>query len=139
MADIFSRKKRSQVMSLIRSKNTKPEFALRKLVSAALYPQGYRYKINYKRLPGKPDIAFISQKIAIFADGDFWHGYTFQKIKGRLPRKYWHAKIKGNIERDKKTNRTLKRNGWKVIRIWDHDIRKNPDKVLKKITAAVLE
>src|SRR5581483_1224582 len=128
MPDVLSKKKRSEVMSLIRSRNTKPEIALRKIVSTALYQKGYRYRIHYKRLPGSPDLAFVSQKVAVFVDGAFWHGYTFKKIKGRLPEKYWHAKILGNIKRDKKINRALKRSGWKVVRIWEHDLIKKPHK-----------
>jgi DNA mismatch endonuclease (patch repair protein) len=137
MADIFSKERRSQVMSLIKSKNTKPELALRKLVSSNLYPLGYRYRIHYKKLRGKPDITFVAQKIAIFVDGTFWHGYDFKNRKKKLPNEYWLSKIAANIGRDKKTNRELKKSGWRVIRIWEHDLRKNPQKVLALIRQAL--
>lgn len=137
MTDVFSKKKRSEVMSLIRSTNTKPEIALRKIVSISLYPRGYRYRIHYKKLLGRPDIVFVSKKVAVFVDGAFWHGYTFKQIESRLPKKYWHAKIMGNVERDQRINKALKKAGWKVIRFWEHDVLKKPDKVLKAIVAAV--
>lgn len=137
MADVFSKEKRSQVMSLIRAKNTKPELALRKLISTAFYPLGFRYRIHYKKLPGKPDLVFVSQKIAVFVDGAFWHGYTFRKIKNRLPKKYWRDKIMSNIRRDKQTNRALRKLGWRVIRVWDHDISRHSDRVLNKISAVI--
>jgi len=137
MADVFTKKKRSEVMSLIRSKNTKPEIALRKLVSAAFYPKGHRYRIHYKKVIGNPDIVFVKQKLAIFVDGTFWHGYRFKERSGKLPKKYWLPKIKANILRDKKVNADLKKLGWKVIRVWDHDVKKKPEQILNSISAAL--
>lgn len=131
MADIFSKKKRSEVMSLVRSTNTKPELAFRKLISSAVYPLGYRYKLNYKKLPGKPDLVFISQKIAFFVDGSFWHGYRLRHGQS-LSQKYWLPKIKRNMQRDKEVDQRLRKLGWKVIRIWDHELQKRPQKILAK-------
>lgn len=133
MADIFTKEKRSEIMSLIRSTNTKPELALRKLVSTELHPRGYRYKIHYKKLPGKPDIVFVGRKIAIFMDGTFWHGYTIAKIQLRPAEDFWRKKIENNMARDKRVNYRLKKLGWKVIRIWEHDVLKSPEKVLRRI------
>ena len=130
MSDIFTKEKRSEIMSLIKGKNTKPELALRKLVSSTLYPLGYRYRIHNKKIKGRPDITFVSQKIAIFMDGTFWHGYDFENKKLKLPKKYWISKIEANIARDKKVNRELRKMGWKVIRIWEHDLKKKPEKIL---------
>ncbi|HEY4526896.1 MAG TPA: very short patch repair endonuclease [Candidatus Paceibacterota bacterium] len=132
MADVFSKKKRSEIMALIRSKNTKPEIALRKLVSATAYPLGYRYQLHYKKLPGKPDIVFVSKKVAVFVDGSFWHGHRLKNGQA-LPRKYWLPKIKRNMERDKEVNLELKKMGWKVIRVWEHDLKKNQKKTLDTI------
>jgi DNA mismatch endonuclease (patch repair protein) len=132
MADVFSKKKRSEVMSLIRSKNTKPEIALRKLVSAYFYPKGYRYRIHYKKLIGSPDIVFVAKKLAIFVDGTFWHGYESEKYK-RPKDKFWSQKIKANVVRDKKVNKLLKKRGWTVLRIWEHDLEKRPEKILTRI------
>lgn len=137
MADIFSKEKRSAVMALIRSKNTKPEIALRKLVSAALYPRGYRYRINYRKLPGSPDVAFVSQKVAVFVDGAFWHGFDFRNKKKKLPKRYWLPKIEKNMARDKRVNRELRKLGWCVIRIWEHELQRNPGKVLGAIEKAI--
>lgn len=137
MADVFTKTKRSEVMSLIRAKNTKPEIALRKLVSSEFYPLGYRYKIHYGKLPGKPDVAFVSRKVAIFVDGSFWHGYKLVKKKQLLTEKYWLPKIQRNMERDRENNRSLKRMGWKVVRVWEHDIFKSPDRVLDKVRRAL--
>lgn len=138
MPDIFTKEKRSEVMSLIKSKNTKPELALRKLVSSRLYPLGFRYRIHYKSIMGKPDIVFVSLKLAIFIDGSFWHGFDFENRKHKLPKVYWLEKIQKNIERDKKVNKNLKKAGWKVIRIWEHELKKRPDKVIGMIERAVL-
>lgn len=137
MADIFSRRKRSEVMSLIRSKNTKPELAMRKLISSVIYPLGYRYRINYRKLPGRPDVVFVSRKIAVFVDGAFWHGYDFRNTSRRLPKKYWLPKIKRNIMRDAEISLKLRKMGWKVIRIWDHEIKETPDKALDKVLSCV--
>ena len=134
MTDVFTKRKRSQIMALIRSSNTEPEIILRKLISSAVYSSGLRYRINYDKLPGRPDIAFVSNKLAIFADGDFWHGYGFENKRKKLPKLYWRSKIRENIKRDKMVGRKLKNQGWKVVRFWEHDIKKNPEKILKKIS-----
>lgn len=137
MSDVFSKKKRSEVMSLIRSANTKPEIALRKLVSSTVYPRGYRYRIHYKKLPGKPDMVFVAQRIALFVDGSFWHGYKLKNKRQKLSKKYWLPKIESNILRDKKVNRQLRKMGWRVMRIWEHELRKRPKKVLDRVTRAL--
>ena len=116
-------------MSRIKGKNTSIEISFRKL----LWEHGMgRYRIHYA-LPGKPDIVYVSKKIVIFLDGDFWHGYNWKKLGKALPRKYWRRKIEKNIERDKKYNRLLKKKGWKVIRLWEHDINKNPKKCVMRV------
>ncbi|MFH1036479.1 MAG: very short patch repair endonuclease [Patescibacteria group bacterium] len=120
-------------MSRIRSCNTKLETGFLKLLSYELYPKGYRYRKHYSRLPGKPDVVFIKQKVAVFLDGDFWHGYQFPKLKKRLPQKYWLPKIERNIQRDKEVNSRLRKLGWKVLRIWEHQVGKNPGQALRRI------
>lgn len=126
---MFTKKKRSEIMSNIRSKNTKVEI----LVFRELKKRGIYFQKHYKRAPGKPDIALPRKKIAIFIDGDFWHGYRFSKVNSRLPKKYWQGKIENNIKRDR-TNRTrLKKAGWKVLRIWEHKLQKNFDFAINKI------
>jgi DNA mismatch endonuclease (patch repair protein) len=114
MNDVFSKTERSRIMSLIRSKDTEAERILCKLISSTLYPQGYRYRKNYESITGKPDIAFVSHKLAVFADGDFWHGYNLTRLHQVPSRKYWIRKIKNNVLRDKKVNTQLRQMGWTV-------------------------
>lgn len=116
-------------MSRIRGINTTPEIRLRK----ALYKAGLRgYRIHYKLL-GKPDIIFISKRLVIFVDGDFWHGYLWNKKKKVPPKVYWQEKINGNIIRDAKNNTLLRKQGWKVMRFWEHQVVKSPERIAKRI------
>jgi DNA mismatch endonuclease (patch repair protein) len=128
---------RSRNMAAIRSKNTKPELLLRK----SLFKLGLRYRIHPKNVIGKPDVVFVSKKVAIFCDGNFWHGHNWRKRKAlgqfRVRKKYWVAKIEGNIARDKKNNYLLRKQGWTVLRFWEDDIKKTPELVLAKITATL--
>jgi DNA mismatch endonuclease (patch repair protein) len=133
MADIFTPEKRSEIMSLIRSKNTKPELLFFKILSTAFHKKGYRYRKHYNSLPGKPDAVFVSKKIALFVDGNFWHGYKFDAATTRLSEGFWQEKIIRNMARDKKVNRALKKEGWTVMRFWEHEVKKTPEKVARKI------
>jgi len=117
-------------MSRIRSKNTSVE----KLVFSGLRRRKVYFQRHYKKAAGNPDIALPSRKKAVFIDGDFWHGFNFGKIKDRLPKKYWRQKIENNIKRDKRIIGVLKREGWSVIRIWEHEIEKKPEQTISKIT-----
>lgn len=137
MTDVFSRKKRSIIMSRIKSKDTNLEKDFFKKMSSCLYKKGYRCRKHYKKIPGNPDIAFVRQKVAIFLDGDFWHGYNFAKIKNKLPKKYWLKKIEGNIKRDRGVNARLRKKGWTVLRFWEHQLKKNSASALKKIERAL--
>jgi DNA mismatch endonuclease, patch repair protein len=137
MTDVFSKDKRSELMGRVRSKNTKPEIALRKLVSSHFYPLGLRYRLHGKSLLGSPDIVFVSRRVAIFVDGGFWHGYRFKNWAHKIDRKYWLPKIKENMQRDRRVNRRLRMQGWTVIRIWDHEIKRNPENVLSRIRIAL--
>jgi DNA mismatch endonuclease (patch repair protein) len=132
MADIFSKKKRSEIMSRIRAKNTKAEVEFRKKVWAA----GLRYRLYSKKLPGKPDFVFTSKKLVVFLDGCFWHKCPQCFKRPKSNKKYWDWKIKYNVDKDKRVNRKLRKAGWKVIRFWEHDAKKNPAKCVKKIIAA---
>ena len=118
--DIWTKKKRSEVMSNIRSKNTKPEIKLRK----ALFAEGYRYLLHDKKLPGKPDIVLTKYKTAIFVHGCFWH-YHKNCPEGRIPKSnivFWKNKLLNNVKRDLKHQRELKRSGWNVIVIWECEL-----------------
>lgn len=84
-------------------------------------------------LPGKPDIVFRRKRVAIFIDSDFWHGHPKRFIMPATNRRYWRAKIEGNKARDKMANRKLRREGWKVLRFWEYDIKHKLDRVIGKI------
>ena len=127
MTDIVSKKKRSEIMSAIRNKDTKIEIAFRK----ALWKQGFRYSKNSAKYFGKPDLALKKYKMVIFIDSCFWHGC---KKHCRIPatnKKYWANKINRNKERDKEVNKIYKKSGWKIIRIWEHDLKNNLEKIVK--------
>ena len=131
-----------KIMSAIPSKNTKPEITLRK----ALWKKNLRYRVNYKKLPGKPDIVFTKQKIAIFCDGDFWHGHNWairgmSSLEAELSNysDYWKNKILRNIERDKETDQKLQALGWTVIHLWESDIKKDVDLCVRVIEEVLFE
>ena len=129
MADVFTPEKRSEIMSKIRSKNTKAEvIVFRELQRRRIY-----FQKHYNRTEGCPDIALPRKKKAVFIDGDFWHGYQFSKNKKRLPKKYWQNKIENNIKRDKDNRLKLKEAGWHVLRVWEHEVLKNFDETMAKI------
>lgn len=133
MTDVLTPAQRKYNMSRIRGKNTGPEIKLRKL----LWSQGIRgYRIHYI-LPGKPDIVFTKKKISIFIDGCFWHKcpVCFQEPETR--KEFWMKKILSNVERDKKVNKQLMEEGWTVLRFWEHDVRKNPDAIVKEISELI--
>ena len=114
---------RKRTMSRIKSSNTSIEVLLRK----ALWHSGIRYRINYKKLPGTPDIAITKHRLAIFCDGEFWHGKGWETKPSKIQsnREYWIKKIDRNIDRDNETNKALTYRGWTVIRFWGIDIQKN--------------
>ena len=124
-------------MSRIRSNNTKIEVRLRK----ALWHLGIRYRINYSALPGKPDIAITKYKIAIFCDGEFWHGKDWKIKKQRINsnRDYWLPKIEKNILRDSEVDKELFALGWRVLRFWGADIQKNLEDCVSDVQATILE
>jgi DNA mismatch endonuclease (patch repair protein) len=115
---------RSKLMAKIRSKDTGPEKALRKL----LWNAGLRYRKNVSTLPGTPDLVFQKQMIAIFIDGEFWHGYDWEEKKKAINKnkEYWVPKIEKNIVHDKESDRKLEYLGYKVIHFWQHEIEQNP-------------
>ncbi|MGH2638750.1 MAG: very short patch repair endonuclease [Rhabdochlamydiaceae bacterium] len=119
--DIFTKAERSMIMSKIRSKNTTPE----RVLFTELHKRGVKFQRHYK-LIGRPDMAFPKDKLAVFIDGDFWHGYNW-KVKMEIPPEiFWQPKISSNMKRDRKVRKELSKIGWKVMRIWEHDVKKNP-------------
>lgn len=129
MTDIFSKEKRSQIMSKVKNKNTMPEIIIRKL----LYSLGYRYRLNKKGLPGSPDIVFISKRKAIFIHGCLWHGHNCTRAK--LPdanKEEWRNKIIVNIERDNQAFTKLKDMGWNYLVIWQCEIKRKNIEAIKE-------
>lgn len=139
MSDVLSKEQRKRNMQHIRSKDTEIEIILRK----ALWAKGYRYRKNYSELPGKPDIVLTKYRIAIFCDGEFFHGKdwdmrrekTLQGNNGR----FWVEKIERNMERDNANDKRLKYYGWIVIRFWGNDIKKRTNECVKVIEEAIFE
>ncbi len=131
-----------KIMSAVKSKDTRPELKLRK----ALWREGLRYRVNYKKLPGKPDIVFTKWKVAVFCDGDFWHGHNWA-IRGQKSlqeelssySQYWRDKILRNIERDEENNKALIALGWTVVRIWESDIKNDLDGCVEMIKELLFE
>lgn len=121
VADVHDKATRSYNMSRIRSRDTKPELIVRKFLTA----QGYRYRLNYAKLPGKPDIALPKFKTVIFVHGCFWHGHKDCKyfVLPRTRPQWWKSKIEGTQVRDKRVNKLLKKLGWKVITIYECGLR----------------
>lgn len=139
MADVLTQEQRRKNMQSIRSKDTKIELILRH----TLWQNGYRYRKNYSKLPGKPDIALTKYKIAIFCDGDFFHGKDWEVLKPRLAKgengEYWISKISKNKKRDDEVNKKLLFMGWTVVRFWGSKIEKEPDKCLKVIEEIIFD
>lgn len=138
--DILTPSQRHKAMKHIHSKNTSIELKLRK----CLWHQGIRYRINFKELPGKPDIVITKYKIAIFCDSEFFHGKDWQKkLCKRLEKSanssYWMKKIKRNINRDMDVNHNLEMEGWTVLRFWGNEINKSPEKCVEIIKETIQE
>lgn len=125
----------SKRMGNIRLKRGKAETMLAK----RLWHSGYRYRLNYRKLPGSPDIAITRHKVAVFVDGEFWHGQNWEERKPKLKsnREYWIEKIEENIARDKRNNDSLDEQGWTVIRFWEKEVLKDPDECVQKIIALI--
>lgn len=126
MADVFSKEKRSLVMSRIRGENTKIEIMVRRMLRSARI----RF-VQHSRIHGNPDF-LVGMSTAVFCDGDFWHGYRYGE-KRRLRQKFWRDKIERNMRRDRSVSRRLRRDGYSVIRLWEHDIERRPDVCLRRI------
>ncbi len=134
--DVLTKEQRRQNMQAIKNKNTKIELLLGK----ALWAKGYRYRKNNKKIFGKPDFTLRKYKVAIFCDGDFFHGKDWETAKERIKtnREFWHKKIESNIQRDKLVTKTLEELGWTVIRFWGSDIKKHLEVCLLQIDRIIM-
>ncbi len=126
---------RSILMSKIKGSKTKPEQKLRKAIWAA----GIRYRVNVKKLPGAPDIVISKSKLVIFVDGEFWHGFNWKEKRKKIKtnREFWLPKIERNMQRDKENNAILKSKGYKVLRFWEHQIKKDIIVCINKILSHI--
>lgn len=131
VVDRLTPERRSRLMSRVKGKNTGPELALR----AALRAAGLAgYRLHRKDLPGKPDIAYGRWKVAVFIDGEFWHGKKFDPDKATP---FWRDKIAANQARDARADALLAEAGWVVVRVWDTDVRRDPDGCVHRIADAL--
>jgi DNA mismatch endonuclease (patch repair protein) len=132
----------SRIMAAVRSKDTEPELLLRRV----LHRRGLRYRLHARALPGRPDIVFARARLAVFVDGDFWHGqgwrergfasFEEQFARHRDPER-WRAKIERNMARDEEVNHALNSLGWRVLRVWESDIRRDPASVADTVEGAL--
>src|SRR4051794_31711101 len=134
MADVLTPDQRRLNMSRIRAKNTKPEKSLR----SALHMRGFRFRVHRKDLPGSPDIVFARHKIAVFVDGCFWHGCPKHSARPSTNRQFWMDKIEANRMRDTRAASELRKLGWKVVRIWEHEVKQDVSRAIRSIERAVI-
>jgi len=132
MVDNLTPEQRSYCMSRVKGKDT----GLEKLVRSELFRRGLRYRKHVKDLPGKPDIVFRKAKVAVFVDGDFWHGYHFPSWEHKVS-DFWKKKISKTRMRDRKNHRKLRKMGWTVVRLWQHEIKVDSNGCVRKIIETV--
>lgn len=134
MADTFSKEKRSEIMAAIHSKNT---YSTERRLRAGLAFAGISgWRMNAADLTGKPDFVFDEKKIIVFVDGCFWHGCKCKRLS-KTHKSFWKNKIETNIARDKRVSRALRRQGWKVVRIKEHELKSSLPKTVKKIRRVI--
>lgn len=135
--DVLTPEQRTKNMKAIKSKNTKMEVKLAK----ELWSRGYRFRRNSKFVFGKPDFSLKKYKLAVFVDSEYFHGKNWETEKHRIKtnREFWWQKIEGNMKRDQKVNKELKSSGWKVLRFWTEDVKKNCDFCLLTIEQEIQE
>ena len=132
----------SNAASLAKRMNRSADTIHEKLLRGVLWRLGLRFRKNLKDLPGKPDIVFVSARVVVFCDGDFWHGRNWRRLSSQLKKRanadYWRQKIRSNMIRDERTTGLLNELGWYVIRLWEGDIRENPDNAALVVEDAVM-
>jgi DNA mismatch endonuclease, patch repair protein len=130
--DVHSKNIRSYNMAQIKGENTNPEIIIRKF----LFSQGYRYRIHYNKLPGKPDVVFPLKNIALFINGCFWHKHDCNNFKWpKSNYDFWKKKITGNVKRDNKNYNAITQQGWKYFVIWECEIKSQKNELFKRIIA----
>ena len=133
MPDTYDAETRSRVMRQVKGRDTKPELILRH----ALWSRGLRgYRLHRKDVPGKPDVAFLGRRVAVFVDGAWWHGHPDKWWVGRSG-EYWDRKVQGNIDRDRRVDDELGSMGWTVVRFWDFEVLADPERCCEKVASAL--
>lgn len=132
VADNLTRAQRSYCMSQVKGRDT----SLERLVRSQLHKRGMRFRKHVKELPGRPDIVFPRERVAVFIDGDFWHGYRLPAWEQGLSA-FWQRKIRGNRERDKRNFRKLRAADWRVVRLWQHQVEADLNNCVERIAEAV--
>ena len=122
-------------MSLVRATGTKLEKVFLRFLRAQGITKGYN--LDRRNLLGRPDVVFEKEKLCFFVDSDFWHGWQFPRWKHKLKEGFWRDKIQKNRERDREVTRGLRSRGWRVVRLWEHDLIRRPDKILGKLKKAI--
>lgn len=133
----------SAMMAAVRYRDNRAEVALRK----SLFARGLRYRLYSRHLVGKPDITFVSARVVVFVDGDFWHGRGLIESGTRAVRRqvrgarqdWWVAKLKRTVQRDRHVTRELRRSGWKVLRFWESDVLKDIERVTRRVAGVVAQ
>lgn len=135
MTDIFSKKKRSWIMSRIRSTGT----GIERIMEEQLIIRGIEFEKHAKNVVGKPDFVIRKNNIAVFCDSEWWHGHNWKQRKKKIGtrREFWIKKIDQNMKRDKNVNRSLRQEGWRVLRFWGFEIEKEPERCIGKIIEAM--
>ena len=126
LTDVFTPEQRSRVMSKIRSRDT----GIERIMEGLLESHGIRF-VRQPRMTGRPDF-LAGERTLIFCDGDFWHGYDYENRKNP-PSRFWRDKIEGNMRRDRRTRRRLRREGYAVLSFWEHDLEKRPDMCIRRV------
>ncbi|MGO9246461.1 MAG: very short patch repair endonuclease [Verrucomicrobiia bacterium] len=128
MVDHLTPEQRSRAMKRVKLRDG----PLERLIQNELRARGLKFRRHLRNLPGRPDIVFPREKLAIFVDGDFWHGYRLQSWERKLT-PFWREKLRANRERDRKNFRKLRSNQWKVIRIWEHQLKRDPSSCVERV------
>ncbi len=129
--DRLTKQQRTNNMKAVKNKDSEIELLLRK----NLWQKGYRYRKNYSKIHGKPDIVFVNRKVAIFCDSEFWHGHNWLVKKNEIKsnKTFWMNKIEKNIKRDKEVNELLKKDGWTILRFWGNEIKSELSTCINRI------
>lgn len=133
VVDRFTPEVRSRVMSRVRGKHTGPELKIRRL----LHAEGYRYRLHPRTVPGRPDLAFMAQRVALFIDGCFWHGCPHHYTRPSSNVAFWDRKLESNLLRRTGVLRELRQRDWRAVQVWECQLHRRPASVMRRIRRAL--